>query len=54
MTSEESRMRREINQLKAKVSELTEIIDAMTTGSADALVVKHPCGSQIYTIEAAN
>jgi|GEM_PF-2240922 len=54
MTSEESRLRREINQLKAKVCELTEIIDAMTTGSADALVVKHPSGSQIYTIEAAN
>ncbi len=54
MTSEGSRLRREINQLKAKVCELTEIIDAMTTGSADALVVKHPSGSQIYTIEAAN
>ncbi len=53
MTSEESRLRGEIDQLKAKICEMTEIIDAITTGSADALVVKHPTGTHIYTIEAA-
>jgi len=53
MTSEESRLRSEIDQLKAKICEMTEIIDAITTGSADALVVKHASGRQIYTIEVA-
>lgn len=53
MTSEESRLRGEIDQLKANICEMTEIIDAITTGSADALVVKHPNGTHIYTIEAA-
>lgn len=54
MTTEKPGLKGEISRLHEKISELTEIIGAITTGSADALVVKHPSGRQIYTIEAAN
>ena len=44
----------EINELQRRLEEANDIIDAIRTGSVDALIVNGEDGHQLYTLKTAD
>ncbi len=44
----------ELDQLRVRLEEAEETIEAIRSGKVDALVVSGPCGEQIYTLHGAD
>ena len=54
MKREEADLKKEVEELRGKVSELEETLDAIRTGEVDAIVVSKGDAQHVYTIDGAD
>ncbi|MDD1719965.1 MAG: PAS domain S-box protein [Methanoregulaceae archaeon] len=54
MKREDADLRKEVGELRGKVSELEETLDAIRSGEVDAIVVSKGDSRQVYTLEGAD
>ena len=54
MTKSVEQLEEELQELRAKLNEANETIDAIRTGQVDALIVKNDEGHQLYTLKNAD
>ena len=54
MKREDADLRKEVGELRGKVRELEETLDAIRSGEVDAIVVSKGDSRQVYTLEGAD
>jgi PAS domain S-box-containing protein len=54
MSVEEGQQRREIEELRARLAEAEETLEALRQGDVDAVVINGPSGPKVYTLQDAD